>query len=575
MGSACCKSDKHRNSPENHRSTIAEPTHKRSAEKEIPLAGTGTTIAINSMTESHRKLSEDAIELQTKKMFQLAWERQHSEAALDDVSSVWELSRNLGIHQIMRIYDFDRGKDIGSGHYGTVRRARLKIEPTKTYAVKTVDKAKLKGDINILRNELEMLRSADHPNIIQFFEIFQEEQRFHFVMEYCEGGDITTRLETAGPYEESKAREIIFQTLLSINHLHSLGIIHRDIKPDNFLFKSKTSGSSTIKLIDFGLSKRAPSHGKLKSVLGTPYYVAPEILERKGYDGKCDVWSAGVMMYLLLAADFPFKGQTQQATFDKIKKDTYNLSATEQLRRLSTQGRNVLAKLLAKDPNKRYTAREALRDPWFDQLNMDLNERGKKILNRSLLDRLRTFKAESKFVKEVIRLLVMIHDDVKEVIDLKDAFFYLDVLSNGVINDIELKKAFTDMGYQISDTEVEEIIHSLEVRTHNVVSYTEFVMGCIDSSFYTNSKYLQEAFHRFDINQDGYISYGDISDCFSRFGVEMPREEILKMLTDGDLDKDSRISFTEFTKLMNVNIHAGRSPKPMQKLPDTYEPAPM
>lgn len=505
-----------------------------------------------------QQVDEEAIELKTKKEFQRQWEMSHDEVA-QDIGSVWGLVKTLGNQDITKVYDFDRSKDIGAGHYGVVRRARLKIEPSKIYAIKSIEKSKLKGDITLLRNELEMLRTADHPNIIQFYEIFQDANKFHFVMEYCEGGDVTTKLEKDGPCSEERSKVIIFETLLAISHLHSTGVIHRDVKPDNFLFKTKDP-NSPIKLIDFGLSKKVHNGGKLKSILGTPYYVAPEVLEKKGYDNKCDVWSAGIMLYLLLAADFPFKGSSQAMTFEKIRRENYSLTASDQLRTLSKEGRVFLAKLLDKDPTKRYSAREALRDPWFDKLNMQLNERGKKVLSTGILQRFRSFKTESQFCKEVIRILVMIHDDTKEVNNLKDAFFYVDSLNNGVINADEIKKAFHDIGHEdISDEEIQEIITSIQLRMKNIVTYTEFVTACIDDSFYRNQKYLHEAFNRFDINQDQFISYGDISDCFTRFGVDLPREEILKMISDADLNKDSKVSFEEFVKVMKADLHLASS----------------
>ena len=167
--------------------------------------------------------------------------------------------------------------------------------------------------------------------------------------------------------------------MLAINHLHSCGIVHRDIKPDNFLFKSKGENSQ-IKLIDFGLSTKLTQGMKLQTILGTPFYVAPEVIDRKGYTERCDIWSAGIMMYLCLVADFPFKADTNQELFDKIRKSDYPTNASDNMRKLSHEGKVLLKNLLEKNPYQRWSAREALRSPWFDSLNEEQNERGKKIV---------------------------------------------------------------------------------------------------------------------------------------------------------------------------------------------------
>jgi calcium-dependent protein kinase len=494
---------------------------------------------------------------QTKKKFQKEWERVHRDS-IHDLTSIFPLATILNTQDIHKVYTFDGNqKELGSGHFGIVRRARLKIEPNKVYAIKSIDKTKLKGNMSLLRNELDLLRFSDHPNIIQFYEIFQDNKTFHFVMECCEGGDVTSYIEKNGPLTEQPTKWIIFQTLLAINHLHSCGVIHRDIKPDNFLFKAK-SLESPIKLIDFGLSKKwEPQSSKLKTILGTPYYVAPEVLEKKGYDYKCDVWSTGIMMFVILAADFPFKGANQMGTFEKIKKTQYSVEDYENVSKLSPEGKEFLSKLLEKNPEKRYTAREALRDPWFDSINMRLNEVGRSKLTPEVLRRFHDFRAESRFVKETIRLLVMIHDDTKEVSDLRDAFFFIDTLNNGVIIGPEIKNAFEELGRPISESEIDEIMQSLELRIKGVVTYTEFITACIDSSFYQNKAYLLEAFNRFDINHDRFIHFGDITDCFTRFGIDMPKEEVIKMISDADTNMDKKISFEEFVALMGGNMHAG------------------
>lgn len=498
---------------------------------------------------------EGAVSLQTKKEFQKFWEQKHYNTSTD-INSIWNLS--IAQQDISKIYIFDK-KEIGAGHYGVVRKAQLKVDRSKVYAVKTIVMQKLKGDKTLLKNELEMLRFSDHPNIIQFYEIYKDEKCVHFVTEYCEGGDITTRLEQNGPFPEEDARRIIFEVLFAINHLHSCGIVHRDIKPDNFLFKTKKRDSE-IKLIDFGLSKKFQQGSKLHSILGTPYYVAPEILEKRGYTEKVDVWSAGVMLFLLLVADFPFKSSNNGELFEKIKRGDFSMTASHQLRSASAECKALLRNLIERNPSKRFSAREALRDPWFDPINMEWNLRGKAVLTRDILQRLRSFKSESKFSKEVIRLLVMIHDDDPEVMKLKDAFFYLDVLDNGVITNVELRKAFDELGEETTDKEIEEIIKSLELRTHGIVTYSEFITAAIDQSFYANEKYLTEIFKRFDIDQDDHIGFQDIQDCFSRFGIDLTKADILKMINDFDQNADSKISYPEFIRIMKGDMHQNTSP---------------
>lgn len=509
--------------------------------------------SIKTVKIKHESSKES--ELRTKKDFQRMWEKQNVNLQTD-VTYLWGIS--IPMQDITQVYIFNK-KEIGSGHYGSVRKAKLKIDKGKTYAVKSVEKKKLKGDITLLKNELEMLRFSDHPNIVQFYEIYQDKLSYHFVMEVCEGGDITTYLEKKGAIDEPLAKKIIFQVLLAINHLHSCGIVHRDIKPDNFLFKS-LDPESPIKLIDFGLSKKYQIGNKMTSVLGTPYYVAPEIIDKRGYSEKCDIWSTGVMLYLLLVADFPFRGKNHAELFEKIKLGEYSLKASPQILALSATGKSLLAKLLDVDPNRRLSASEALRHEWFDDLNIEMNERGKKRINQQLLDRLRSFKRGSPFSREVIRLIVMIHEDDPRVMELKDAFFYLDVLNNGVINKDELMKIYLELGESPSEKEMEEIIDSLELRTIGVITYTEFVTATIDSSFYSEDSCLEEAFTRFDVDQNGVITEKDITDCFSRFGILIDRQQALKMTEEFDIYKDGKITKDEFYKIMKGDFHTYSSP---------------
>jgi calcium-dependent protein kinase len=374
-------------------------------------------------------------------------------------------------------------------------------------------------------------------------------------MEFCEGGDITSRLEAQSqPFNEQITKELIFQVLLAVNHLHNCGIIHRDIKPDNFLFKSFEPDYS-IRLTDFGLSKKFVYGSKLNSILGTPMYVAPEIIEKTGYSEKCDIWSVGVTMYLLLSKIFPFQGSSSSELFNRIKRGEYSLGVHENLRKLSQVGKDLLKQLLEKNPAKRISAREALRHTWFDPINAEMNDRGKKVITPPVLERLRTFQSESKLIKEIIRLIVMTHYSHPDVLRLKEAFFYVDVLDNGILGMSELRKVFSELGEELSDKELEEIIKSLELRTRGVITYTEFITATINSSFYADQTVLEEVFKRFDVDQDRFITFQDVEDCFCRFGVELSKKEIQQMINDFDGNSDLKISMDEFIEIMRKDFH--------------------
>lgn len=505
---------------------------------------------------SDASFKTEEINLQTKKDFQVKWEK-----AFDDgrgsIKDLFPLT--LASKDITLLYNFEN--KIGEGCFGSVRKAKLKSDPSRVYAVKSVPKSKLKGDLKLLKNELEMLRFCEHPNIIQFYEIFQDQKSFHFVLEHCNGGDIVTRLEKEGHFSEEVAKKIIFEVLFAVNYLHTCGIIHRDIKPDNFLFDAKNP-DSVIKMIDFGLSRRYKPGVPSTSVVGTPNYVAPELINGKPYDEKIDVWACGIFLYMLFTASFPFKGKGNQEMFKAIRSQDHNQNAGRKLDFVSSEGRAFLNQLLVKSPAKRCSAREALRHPWFDKLNIEIDEKGKAALNKEIMQRLRNFASGSKLVKEVLRLIVMTHDHSPEVINLKNAFMYLDLLNDGIIRADELKKAFQEHEIDISDREIQEIIDSLECRTPNVVTYLEFVTATLPSSFYKKDSILKEVFHRFDGDQDGYIGFDDMLACFNRFGIDIKRREVEKIISTADANKDKKISFPEFRTLMTQDNHLRTNSNP-------------
>mmetsp|Transcript_31068 Transcript_31068/g.30521 ORF Transcript_31068/g.30521 Transcript_31068/m.30521 type:complete len:225 (+) Transcript_31068:343-1017(+) len=223
---------------------------------------------------------------------------------------------------------------------------------------------------------------------MKLFEIYEDEKRFYLVTELCSGGELFEQISNNEQIQEKDAAKIILQVLAAISFCHSKGIVHRDIKPENLLIDSQMNDA--VKLIDFGTSDFLEKGKKFQEVFGTAYYIAPDILNKQ-YDEKCDVWSIGVIMYILLAGKPPFDGGTDEETLKKITIGSYDLNCKE-LKHVSKDGIDLMKKLMTYEPEKRLSAAEALTHPWIqkvrDQISVDL-------IIKSLTN-LKNFKADNK-----------------------------------------------------------------------------------------------------------------------------------------------------------------------------------
>lgn len=253
---------------------------------------------------------------------------------------------------------------IGQGQFGTVRKAiKIGESDSKPYAVKVIMKDKIQTDLKVLKTELESLMATDHPNIIKMYEVYEDTKHIYIVMEYCDGGELFDKIQLKQKFSEPEAARIMYKLLRAVSYLHSLNIIHRDLKPENILFKSK-SDDSEIKIIDFGLSKKCGEAETMHSVVGTLYYVAPEVLEKK-YGHECDIWSLGVILYILLSGRPPFEGQNVEV-FTKIIKAEYDFES-KRWKKVSKEAIDLIQKMMEHDKKKRISPVEALNHPWFEK----------------------------------------------------------------------------------------------------------------------------------------------------------------------------------------------------------------
>ena len=221
-------------------------------------------------------------------------------------------------------------KILGEGHYGTVRRCSPRGDATKRFAVKSINKSRVHRP-EMLKREVEIMKAVRHPNIIEVVEVFDEPDFLHIVTELCRGGELFDRIiaKTSSRekhFSEADAVGILAQILEAVGYCHGLEppVVHRDLKPENFLFVTEADDAA-VKIIDFGLSKYGPAgEDHMHTRVGTPYYIAPEVLKGKQYSNKVDIWSIGVISYMLLSGKPPFAGREDSKIIAKVRKGDFS-----------------------------------------------------------------------------------------------------------------------------------------------------------------------------------------------------------------------------------------------------------
>lgn len=434
------------------------------------------------------------------------------------------------------------GRKLGQGQFGTTFLCVDKAQG-KEFACKSIAKRKLttEEDVEDVRREVQIMHHlAGHPSVVQIVGAYEDAVAVHVVMELCTGGELFDRIIKRGHYTEKKAAELARVIVGVVEACHSLGVMHRDLKPENFLFVNEKEESS-LKTIDFGLSVFFRPGETFTDVVGSPYYVAPEVL-RKRYGQECDIWSAGVIIYILLSGVPPFWDETERGIFEQIVKGELDL-ASEPWPTVSESAKDLVRKMLVRDPKKRLTAHEVLCHPWVRIGGVAPD----KPLDSAVLSRLNQFSAMNKLKKIAIRVIAE-NLSGEEIAGLKQMFKMIDADNSGHITVEELKKGLEKVGSKLKDSEINSLMQAADMDNSGTIDYGEFIAAMLHLNKVQKEDHMYAAFSYFDQDGSGYITQEELQQACEKFGLtNIPMEELM---SEVDQDNDGRIDYNEFVAMM-------------------------
>ncbi|OAY83544.1 Calcium-dependent protein kinase 13 [Ananas comosus] len=413
-------------------------------------------------------------------------------------------------------YVLDR--ELGRGEFG-VTYLCMDRDTRELLACKSISKRKLRTavDVDDVRREVAIMRHLPRsPSIVSLREACEDESAVHLVMELCEGGELFDRIVARGHYTE-RAAAAVMRTIVEVVQLcHKHGVIHRDLKPENFLFANKKE-NSPLKAIDFGLSIFFKPGEKFSEIVGSPYYMAPEVLKRN-YGPEIDIWSAGVILYILLCGVPPFWAETEQGVAQAILRGNIDFKR-EPWPSVSDNAKDLVRQMLEPDPKLRLTAKQVLEHPWL--------QNAKKAPNVPLGDvvksRLKQFSRMNRFKRRALRVIAD-HLSIEEVEDIKEMFKMMDTDNDGTV----------------------------DTNGKGKLDYGEFLAVSLHLQRMANDEHLRRAFSYFDKDSNGYIEPEELREALAEDGAADSMDIANDILQEVDTDKDGRISYDEFVAMMKT-----------------------
>lgn len=456
---------------------------------------------------------------------------------------------------------------LGEGSYGAV----FKVTHLKTGLIRALKQIKrTKSDTKAddeskFIKEIEILIECDHPNIIKIFEYYSDENNYYIITEYISGGELYQAVVADEKFDEANAAHIISQILSAVTYLHSKNIVHRDLKPENILVEKKRNLNNkemndqsieylnldniNVKLIDFGTSNHFRKNSNMTTKMGSPYYIAPEVI-LKNYNEKCDIWSCGVILYVLLVGYTPFNGKNLNDLLDNICKADICVDGPN-WDKVSNKAKKVVVSMLERNIEKRASAAKIIIDPWFETTKSKNIQDVDQQYFASVLKNISRLDAMEK-LQQVTKAYIVHFLYVSEELDkLRDVFKLLDKNGDGRLTYEELKSGYMKVFGKTGDISLNNLMIEVDGDKDGYISYEEFLRVAISQTKLFEEKNLRIAFERFDINKDGVLSKDEIKEILGT----SDNEYINYLLQCIDKNQDGFISYVEFYSFMNNVIN--------------------
>jgi len=443
-------------------------------------------------------------------------QREQNQSLVDGKGLIENMVNEEFGRSIHAFYNLDNGLALGSGLTGTVIKVKQR-QTGASFALKTLALKDQDSKNEDLKTELKIMAQLDHPNVVRLVETFYEKDCVHLVMELCAGGELFDRLLEARRFKEDTARSLIRKIVGVVRFCHERGIVHRDLKLENILFDSK-SPDAEMKICDFGLSKRYTTrhHHMLQQQVGTPYYMAPEVLDGQ-YDEKCDLWSIGVIAYMLLTGKPPFPGQTNKDIMDNVRTLPVEIKKRD-FSGCSDQSKHFVKSLLDRNRTTRPSAQQALEHPWFTMEKQSVEAPLESTVQRLMM------YSEYPTLKRVALEMVTFNFTPDEIKSMIPEFQKFDASNQGEINVNDFKVALTNLTKTtISDENVQKLFDQMDTDHSGALSWHEFLAACLNSCKMDDDKYLKQAFDHIDKTGTGTIERVDIKRLM---GDDTTEEEV-------------------------------------------------